>query len=196
MMEKFIKNLLLFVLALLSFLPMSSYAAKEANVTIPVTYNISENYRYALNVKVYGDGTVYDNFKGIRNESILYQLKVSEEKDLIVIPDNGSVLKSISWKDGDKDLSKYYNIEDINNGKRISLKGVSTDSELIIEFEEKKDIVSNLDQTQNNSNIKDNIEKSPQTGDKGILGWIILFILSLIMMIMYKIIDKKSIAKK
>lgn len=184
MLRKFYKIPMLFSLLLL-FVSIPVYAAKEAKSTIPVTYSVSEDCRYDLNVKVRGDGTVYDSSKSIRNGSIVHRLKVSEEKEFRIIPDNGSKLKNISWKDGDKDLSKYYNIGDINNGKIISLRGIATDSELIIEFEEKKDISSNLDQDQNDFDIKDDGEKSPQTGDKGMLGWVILFILSLTMILIY-----------
>ena len=191
MLRKFYKIPMVFSLLIL-FVSIPVYAAKEEKSTIPVTYSVSEDCRYDLNVKVSGDGTVYDGFKSIRNGSIVHQLKVSEEKEFRIIPDNGSKLKNISWKDGDKDLSKYYDIEDINNEKIISLKGVATDSELIIEFEEKKDISSNLHQDQNDSNIKGDGEKSPQTGDKGMLGWIILFILSLTMMLIYISIDRKN----
>lgn len=191
MLRKFYKIPMLFSLLLL-FVSIPVYAAKEAKSTIPVTYSVSEDCRYDLNVKVRGDGTVYDGSKSIRNGSIVHKLKVGEEKEFRIIPDNGIKLKNISWKDGDKDLSKYYNIEDINNGKIISLRGIATDSELIIEFEEKKDISSNLDQDQNDSDIKDDGEKSPQTGDKGMLGWIILFILSLNMMLIYRTMDRKN----
>ena len=196
MLRKFYKIPMLFSLLLL-FVSIPVYAAKEAKSTIPVTYSVSEDCRYDLNVKVRGDGTVYDGSKSIRNGSIVHKLKVGEEKEFRIIPDNGIKLKNISWKDGDKDLSKYYNIGDINNGKIISLRGIATDSELIIEFEEKKDISSNLDQDQNDSDIKDDGEKSPQTGDKGMLGWIILFILSLAMILLYVNIDRrKSKVKK
>ena len=191
MLRKFYKIPMLFSLLLL-FVSIPVYAAKEAKSTIPVTYSVSGDCRYDLNVKVRGDGTVYDGSKSIRNGSIVHKLKVGEEKEFRIIPDNGIKLKNISWKDGEKDLSKYYNTEDINNGKIISLRGIATDSELIIEFGEKKDISSNLDQDQNDSDIKDDGEKSPQTGDKGMLGWIILFILSLNMMLIYRTMDRKN----
>lgn len=191
MLRKLYKIPMLFSLLLL-FMSIPVYAAKEAKSTIPVTYSVSEDCRYDLNVKVRGDGTVYDGSKSIRNGSIVHRLKVSEEKEFRIIPDNGSELKNISWEYGDKDLSKYYNIGDINNGKIISLRGIATDSELIIEFEEKKDTSSSLDQDQNDSDIKDDGEKSPQTGDKGMLGWAILFILSLTMILIYGTIYRRN----
>lgn len=184
-------------LILASFVTAITAYAKEVKSTIPVTYTISEDSRYDLNIKVSGDGTVYDGSKRIRNGRVVHQLKVSEEKVLEIIPDEGIKLKSISWSNGEVDLSKYYEIEDVSRGKKLYLKGISTDSELEIKFYSKDNTVGNLDQDQNDSDIKDDGEKSPQTGDKGMLGWIILFILSLAMILLYVNIDRrKSKVKK
>ncbi|CEO36669.1 Uncharacterised protein [[Clostridium] sordellii] len=186
-------------LILASFVTAITAYAKEVKSTIPVTYTISEDSRYDLNIKVSGDGTVYDGSKRIRNGRVVHQLKVSEEKVLEIIPDEGIKLKSISWSNGEVDLSKYYEIEDVSRGKKLSLKGISTDSELEIQFDIKNNTSENLDQDQNknDSDIKDDGEKSPQTGDNGMLGWIILFILSLAMILLYVNIDRrKSKVKK
>lgn len=193
MLKKFYKILMLFSLL---FISIPAYA-NVGQSKIPVTYNVSEDSRYDLNIKVSGDGTVYDGTKSIRNGKVVHQLKVSEEKVLEIIPDKGISLKSISWRNGDIDLSKYYEIEDIRGGKKLYLKGISTDSELEIKFYSKDNTGGNLDQDQNDSDIKDDGEKSPQTGDKGMLGWIILFILSLAMILLYVNIDRrKSKVKK
>ncbi|NGT88227.1 hypothetical protein [Clostridium perfringens] len=193
MLKKFYKILMLFSLL---FISIPAYA-NVGQSKIPVTYNVSEDSRYDLNIKVSGDGTVYDGTKSIRNGKVVHQLKVSEEKVLEIIPDKGASLKSISWRNGDIDLSKYYEIEDIRGGKKLYLKGISTDSELEIKFYSKDNTAGNLDQNQNDSDIKDDGEKSPQTGDKGMLGWIILFILSLAMILLYVNIDRrKSKVKK
>lgn len=196
MLRKFYKIPMLFSLLLL-FVSIPVHAAKEAKSTIPVTYSVSEDYRYDLNVKVSGDGTVYDGTKSIRNGKVVHQLRVSEEKVLEIIPDKGASLNSISWRNGDIDLSKYYEIEDIRGGKKLYLKGISTDSELEIKFYSKYNGNSNLDQDKNDSDIKDDGEKIPQTGDRGLLGWIILFIFSLAMILLYVNIDRrKSKVKK
>ena len=193
MLKKFYKILMLFSLL---FISIPAYA-NVGQSKIPVTYNVSEDSRYDLNIKVSGDGTVYDGTKSIRNGKVVHQLKVSEEKVLEIIPDKGASLKSIHWGNGDIDLSKYYEIEDIRGGKKLYLKGISTDSELEIKFDSKDNTSGNLDQDQNDSDIKDDGEKSPQTGDKGMLGWIILFILSFTMILIYRTIDgRKSIVKK
>lgn len=195
MLKKFYKILMLFSLL---FISIPAYA-NVGQSKIPVTYNISEDSRYDLNIKVSGDGTVYDGRKSIRNGNVVHQLKVSEEKVLEIIPDEGIKLKRISWRNGEVDLSKYYEIEDVSGGKKLYLKGISTDSELEIQFDIKNNTSENLgqDQNQNNSDIKDDGEKSPQTGDNGMLGWIILFILSLAMILLYVNIDRrKSKVKK
>ncbi|BDC00676.1 hypothetical protein CP118TE_03850 [Clostridium perfringens E] len=195
MLKKFYKISMIFSL-LLVFIAIPAYARVGQN-TIPVTYNISEQSRYDLNIKVSGNGTVYDGRKSIRNGNVVHQLKVSEEKVLEIIPDEGIKLKSISWRNGEVDLSKYYEIEDISGGKKLSLKGISTDSELEIQFDIKNNTSGNLGQDQNDSDIKEDGEKSPQTWDNGMLGWIILFILSLAMILLYVNIDRrKSKVKK
>lgn len=192
MLKKFYKILMLFSLL---FISIPAYA-NVGQSKIPVTYNVSEDSRYDLNIKVSGDGTVYDGTKSIRNGKVVHQLKVSEEKVLEIIPDKGASLKSIHWGNGDIDLSKYYEIEDIRGGKKLYLKGISTDSELEIKFDSKDNTSGNLDQDQNDSDIEDDGEKSPQTGDKGMLGWIILFILSLTMMLIYRTIDGRKLKVK
>ncbi|UBK98056.1 hypothetical protein KLF26_02210 [Clostridium perfringens] len=195
MLKKFYKISMIFSLLLL-FIAIPAYARVGQN-TIPVTYNISEQSRYDLNIKVSGNGTVYDGRKSIRNGNVVHQLKVSEEKVLEIIPDEGIKLKSISWRNGEVDLSKYYEIEDISGGKKLSLKGISTDSELEIQFDIKNNTSGNLGQDQNDLDIKEDGEKSPQTGDNGMLEWIILFILSLAMILLYVNIDRrKSKVKK
>lgn len=188
MLKKFYKILMLFSLL---FLSIPAYANVGPS-KIPVTYNISEDRTYNLNIKVSGDGTVYDGTKSIRNGKIIHQLKVSKKKVLKIIPDKGASLKSISWKNGDIDLSKYYEIENIKEGKKLYLKGVSTDSELEIKFYSKDNTDGNFEKDPNDSDIKEEGEKSPQTGDKGMLRWIILLILSLTMILIYGITYKRN----
>ncbi|MGX4601422.1 hypothetical protein [Faecalimicrobium sp. JNUCC 81] len=190
MLKKFYKIPILFSLLLLIFIPISAYA-RSGQSTVPVIYNISEDMRYDLSIKVSGDGAVLNGAKSIRNENLVHQIKVSEEKTFEIIPDKGSGLKSISWKSGDTDLSKYYEIEDIKNGKKLSLKGVAADSELTIQFDGKDNISGDSGQDKNDSIIKDDSIKNPQTGDKGMLGWIILSILSLAMLLIFRIVDSK-----
>lgn len=184
MLKKFYKLPIIFSLLFIILIYIPAYA-NVGQSKIPVTYNVPEDSRYDLNIKVSGDGTVYDGTKSIRNGKVVHQLKVSEEKVLKIIPDEGIKLKSISWSNGDVDLSKYYEIEEMSRGKKLSLKGISTDSELEIQFDIKNNTSGNLGQDQNDSDIKDDGEKSPQTGDKGMLGWIILFILSFTMVLIY-----------
>lgn len=184
MLKKFYKLPIIFSLLFIILIYIPAYA-NVGQSKIPVTYNVPEDSRYDLNIKVSGDGTVYDGTKSIRNGKVVHQLKVSEEKVLKIIPDEGIKLKSISWSNGDVDLSKYYEIEEMSRGKKLSLKGISTDSELEIQFDIKNNTSGNLGQDQNDSDIKDDGEKSPQTGDKGMLGWIILFILSFTMILIY-----------
>lgn len=184
MLKKFYKLPIIFSLLFIILIYIPAYA-NVGQSKIPVTYNVPEDSRYDLNIKVSGDGMVYDGTKSIRNGKVVHQLKVSEEKVLKIIPDEGIKLKSISWSNGDVDLSKYYEIEEMSRGKKLSLKGISTDSELEIQFDIKNNTSGNLGQDQNDSDIKDDGEKSPQTGDKGMLGWIILFILSFTMILIY-----------
>lgn len=196
MLKKFYKIPILFSLLLLISIPISAYA-KSGQSTVPVIYNISEDILYDLSIKVSGDGSVFNGAKSIRNKYLVQQIKVSEEKIFEIIPDKGSGLKSISWKSGDTDLSKYYEIEDIKNGKKLSLKGVAADSELTIQFDSKNNIGSDLEQDKNNSIIKDENIKSPETGDKGIMFvWIILSILSSVMLLIFIIIDSKRLKIK
>lgn len=196
MLKKFYKITVVFSLLLVMFMGIPAYANENKSV-VPVIYNISEDSRYNLNIKVSGDGTVYDGDQSIKNGNVIYQLKVSEEKSFKIIPDKESKLKSISWKNKNTDLSEYYELEDIRNGKSLTLKGVATDSELIIEFGNRDTIIENSEEDTSDPDIKDDGEKSPQTGDKGIAGWIILLILSLTLLLTPKFIDsKKSKIKK
>lgn len=130
MLKKFYKLPIIFSLLFIILIYIPAYA-NVGQSKIPVTYNVPEDSRYDLNIKVSGDGTVYDGTKSIRNGKVVHQLKVSEEKVLKIIPDEGIKLKSISWSNGDVDLSKYYEIEEMSRGKKLSLKGISTDLSLI-----------------------------------------------------------------
>lgn len=186
MLNKFYKIPIIFSL-LLIFTSIPAYA-KVVESVVPVTYSVSEHSRYDLKINVSGDGTVYDGTKRIRNGSVVHQLKVSEEKKFKIIPDRGSQIKQITWKHGDTDLSRYYEIKDVEKGKELTLKGISTDSELTIEFESKNN------ESDNSGTNEDG--DSPKTGDKGILIWAILLISSFIMMITFKVVDSKKTYKK
>ncbi|WP_250674018.1 hypothetical protein LZ906_001470 [Paraclostridium ghonii] len=190
MLKRFYKVSILFSLLLLVFMSIPAYANSVQN-TIPVTYNISEDSKYTLSINVSGDGTVYDGVQSIKNGIVIHNLKVGEEKTLRIIPDDKSEIKNISWKNKDTDLSQYYKIKNIENGKSLSLRGVSTDSELIIEFE-KNNSSDDKGQNQDDSQTKDGGIKNPKTGEKGMLGWIILFILSLIIILILRSIDSKK----
>ena len=186
MLNKFYKIPIIFSL-LLIFISIPAYA-KVVESVVPVTYSVSEHSRYDLKINVSGDGTVYDGTKRLRNGSVVHQLKVSEEKKFKIIPDRGSNIKQITWKHGDTDLSRYYEIKDLENGKELTLKGVSTDSELTVEFESKNNESGNSGTNEDGD--------SPKTGDKGILIWATLLISSFIMMITFKVVDSKKTYKK
>lgn len=201
MLKKFYKVPIVFSLLLLVFMSVPVYANTEQS-TVPVTYNVSQDSKYNLSISVSGDGSVYDGVQSIRNGTVTHNLKVGEEKVLRIVPDNKSQIKNISWKNKDTDLSQYYKIENIDNGKKVSLKGVSTDSELIIEFDNEDNTTNNnnnnnnnednKDQNQDDSQTKDGGIKNPKTGEKGILVWITLFILSLIIMLILRKNDSEK----
>lgn len=174
---------------LLIFISIPVYAKSEQS-EVPVTFCISEDNRYDLMVKVSGDGSVYDGSKRIKNGTIVHRLRVSEEKIFRIIPERGSGIKRIYWKNEDTNLGEYYRVEDISNGKKLSLKGISTNSELIIEFERK----DNLGKDKNDSQINGDSFKIPKTGDEGIIQWISILILSLIIMLM--LYSQKNVDKK
>lgn len=194
MLNKFYKISIIFSL-LLIFISIPAYA-KVVESVVPVTYSVSEHSRYDLKVNVSGDGTVYDGTKRIRNGSVVHQLKVSEEKKFKIIPDRGSHIKQITWKYGDTDLSRYYEIKDLENGKELTLKGISTDSELTIEFEGNNNEHDNSGNNESDNSGTNEDADSPKTGDKGILIWAMLLISSFVMMITFKVVDSKKTYKK
>lgn len=152
-----------------------AHAQNIGTSSIPVQYEVSKDSQYKTEVEVRGPGTVYDGTSKISNGIIVYELKVEQKKNLKLVPNKDAKVKKVIWDE--KDVTKE--LSEVSGGYSLDISGLSADSKVLIEFENKNisntpsDNNTNGDINDNNVN-ENNSEKLPTTGDDSNIGLLIL----------------------